>query len=409
MYEFSKAFESPRESPIRALFKHLGQPGMISLAGGYPDPALYDVAGLQEAADRAGRDSRACLDYGATDGTPRMKAAVVRLMAERGCETSPPHVIVTTGSQQAFDLVARVFLNPGDRVLVEQPTYPANIQTLRACQARIGSVRTDKDGLDVDALEETLARARADGALPKLIYTIPTFSNPSGATMTLERRLRLLELAVRHRCLIVEDDPYGGLRFSGEPVPSLLSLTSRVAGSSAWVVHLASLSKIVAPGLRVAWAVAPAEIIHRCQVAKQAADLGSSPWTQGIAAEYLASGRLAAHLRRICAVYADKCRALAAGLRSSLGDAIRFDEPAGGMFIWARLSGGLSADDLLAQAIPRNVMFVPGAGFQVEHPDASTLRLSFATPSLEDLAEASRRLGEALHATQSNRPPSSRP
>ena len=214
--------------------------------------------------------------------------------------------------------------------------------------------------------------------------------------MTRERRIRLLQLAVQYQLLLVEDDPYGGLRFKGEAVPSLMALASEVPCAQDWVVHLSSLSKIVAPGLRVGWAVAPVEILRRCSVAKQSADVGSSPWTQSIAAEYLCGGRMARHLEHICAAYGAKCRALADGLRRELGEELVFHEPSGGMFIWARLTGAVTASELLEQAIARGVMFVPGEGFQVDVADPFTLRLSFATPTLDEVALGTRRLGEAL-------------
>lgn len=382
MYSFSPAFVNPMSSPIRELFKYLSEPGMISFAGGYPDPALFDVEGLQEASVRAFANSRTCLQYGSTDGGPEIKAQIVRLMQGRGVSAQPENVIVTTGSQQAFDLLLRVLLDIGDHVFVEQPTYTTNIQALRTHQARITPVPVDADGLDVTSLERLLESAEAAADLPKLVYTVPTFGNPSGATLSVERRRRLLELAVQYKFVIVEDDPYGDLRFSGEPVPSLLALAEQVPGASDWIVHLASLSKIVAPGIRIGWAIAPSEIARRLYVAKQSADVGSSPWTQGIAAEYLASGKLEVHLDKIRQAYGAKCRALSHGLKELVGDAISFHEPAGGMFIWAKLAGGYKAADLLKEAIPRKVIFVPGTGFHAENPDPSTLRLSFAAPSL---------------------------
>lgn len=404
-YKFSTVFADPKGSPIRALYKHLSEPGMISFAGGYPDPQLFDVQGLRDASERAIADSKACLEYGPTDGTARLKDEIVRLMDKRGVSAAPENIIVTTGSQQAFDLILRVFVDKGDSVFVEQPTYSTNIQAVHACQADASAVPVTSEGMDVLALEQMLAAASAAGRLPKLLYTIPNFSNPSGATLTQERRIRLLQLAVQYQFVLVEDDPYGDLRFSGEPVPSLMALAKEVPGALDWVVHLASLSKIVAPGLRVGWAIAPVEILRRVSVAKQSADVGSSPWTQGIAAEYLSSGRLDAHLKHICAAYGAKCRALADGLRKDLGDEIAFHEPSGGMFIWARLTGDITAAELLQYAIARGVMFVPGDGFQMDAVDRSTLRLSFATPTLEELTQGTQRLGKALADARAARCP----
>ncbi|MDR3004249.1 MAG: PLP-dependent aminotransferase family protein [Acidovorax sp.] len=400
MYRFSSVYQSPKGSPIRALYKHLSEPGMISFAGGYPDPQLFDVQGLGTASERAFANSKACLEYGPTEGTSGLKEALVQLMQQRGVHTRPENLIVTTGSQQAFDLVLRVLVEKGDSVFVEQPTYSTNIQAVQAHQAQLTAVPVTAEGMDVQALAHMLESASAQGKTPKLLYTIPNFSNPSGATLSLERRMRLLQLAVQYQVVLVEDDPYGGLRFAGEAVPSLMALASQVPGAQNWVVHMSSLSKIVAPGLRVGWAVAPEEILKRCSVAKQSADVGSSPWIQGIAAEYLASGRLDTHLAHICAAYGAKCRALAQGLRQELGDAIRFHEPSGGMFVWARLTGDITAAELLTHAIARGVMFVPGAGFQADGTDDFTLRLSFASPTLEEVAQGCKRLGEAMAAAR---------
>jgi len=402
MYSFSPAFVNPMSSPIRELFKYLSEPGMISFAGGYPDPALFDIEGLKEASVRAFENPRVCLQYGSTDGSPELKAQVIRVMQGRGVITQPENVTVTTGSQQAFDLLLRVLLTTGDHVFVEQPTYTTNIQALHACRARMTPVPIDGDGLNIEALEVLLEKAAAESDLPKLLYTVPTFGNPSGATLSLKRRRRLLELAVQYKFVIVEDDPYGDLRFSGEVVPSLLALSKQVPGSDEWVVHLASLSKIVAPGIRVGWAIAPAEIGRRLYVAKQSADVGSSPWTQGIATEYLASGKLEAHLEKIRQAYGAKCRALSHGLQELLGGAISFHQPEGGMFIWATLSDGIKAADLLREAIPRKVIFVPGVGFHAQDPDHSTLRLSFAAPSLEHISEGAGRLADALLAIRAD-------
>jgi 2-aminoadipate transaminase len=398
MYSFSRAFVNPASSPIRDLFKYLSDPEMISFAGGYPDPTLFDVDGLEAASRRAYSDSLSCLQYGSTEGIAKMKKEIIRLMASRGVTTCAENLVVTTGSQQAFDLLLRVMVNDGDVVFVETPTYTMNILAAGVQGARIVPVKTDKDGLDVIELERLLDGIRSDADKPKLLYTVPTFGNPTGATLSLQRRLRLLELAVNHRFVIAEDDPYGDLRFSGAGIPSLKALTREVDGSDEWVVHMASLSKIVAPGLRVAWSISPLPIAHRCYVAKQSADVGSSPWTQGIAAEYLRDGSLERHLESIRRAYGEKCRALCDSLRELMGDALTFEEPEGGMFVWAKLKGDLTAAELLKEAIERKVMFVPGAGFHADEPDTRTLRLSFAAPSVANIKEGVKRLHKACEA-----------
>ncbi|MCU7370094.1 PLP-dependent aminotransferase family protein [Paucibacter sp. O1-1] len=395
MYQFTRPFVHPVSSPIRDVFKYLSVPGMISFAGGYPDPKLYDIEGLGEASVRAYKDSLGCLQYGVTGGIAKLKTEIVSLMAARGVKTGPENVVATTGSQQAFDLLLRVLVNEGDVVLVENPTYTNNILALRVQGARMVAIPSDGDGLDVEELERVLKNSKTDADRPKLLYTVPAFGNPTGAMLSLKRRLRLLELAVRYRFVIAEDDPYGDLRFSDDAVPSLRALVREVEGSEDWVVHMASLSKIVSPGLRVAWSVSPFEIARRCEVAKQSADVGSSPWTQAIAAEYLASGRLGPHLERIRHAYREKCHALCASLRKQMADAVSFHEPQGGMFVWARLKGGMKSGDLLKAAIEQKVVFVPGTGFHVNDADDSTFRLSFSTPSVPDIEEGVIRLSKA--------------
>lgn len=395
MFTFNPAFEAPTGSPIRELFKYLAQPGMISFAGGYPASDLFDREGLDAAAARASQQPALCLQYGPTDGLAILKEQLAHLMTRRGTPCTPQELLVTTGSQQGFDLLLRVMVAPGDVVLVEQPAYPATLQALKLQAADVVTVPVNQDGLDVAALAEVL-EAGTLARPPKLLYTVPTFANPTGATLSLERRMALLKLAARHHFLIVEDDPYGDLRFSGTALPSLLALSDQVPGSRDWVVHFSSLSKIVAPGLRVGWMVAHAEILRRCLVAKQTVDLCSSPWTQAIAAEYLASGALERHLPRIVDAYAVKCRTLCDALDQQLGDAIAFHRPAGGMFVWARLTGGQNASDTLRACIERNVMFVPGVAFYKDNIDLAALRLSFAAPGIAEIETGVQRMKQAL-------------
>ncbi|KVU14442.1 2-aminoadipate aminotransferase [Burkholderia ubonensis] len=395
MYAFTTPFQHPAGSPIRELFKYLGEPGMISFAGGYPASDLFDVDGLDAAAARAYAQPTRCLQYGPTDGLAELKQQLIALMARRSVTCTPAELVVTTGSQQGLDLLLRVMVAPGDVVLTEQPAYPATLQALRLQQARIVTIPVDGDGLDVDHLDALLAAGTI--AQPKLLYTVPTFANPTGATLSRERRLKLLRLAVRHRFLIVEDDPYADLRFAGEALPSMLALAEEVDGARDWIVHFASLSKIVAPGLRVGWTIAPAEIARRCVIAKQTVDLCSAPWTQAIAAEYLADGALERHLPRITDAYKRKCAAMCDALRDGLGDAIEFHRPEGGMFVWARI-GAVSSAQLLQRAIVNKIVFVPGNAFFADNVDDASLRLSYAAPDVDAIREGVARLARAYGA-----------
>lgn len=396
MYDFTTPFANPAGSPIRELFKYLSEPGMISFAGGYPASDLFDVEGLAAAQARAFAQPTRCLQYGPTDGLAELKAQIIALMAQRGAPCASEELLVTTGSQQGLDLLLRVMVAPGDVVVTEQPAYPATLQALRLQQAKIVTVPVDAHGLDVAQLSTLLRDGKI--AVPKLLYTVPTFANPTGATLSRERRIALLKLAVEYRFVIVEDDPYGDLRFSGEAVPTMLGLTAEVPGSRDWVVHFSSLSKIVAPGLRVGWTVAPPEIARRCVVAKQTVDLCSVPWTQAVAAEYLAEGSLTRHLPKITEAYRLKCEAMCNALRDKLGDAIQFHAPQGGMFVWARLAA-VKTSALLPNAIAEKVLFVPGTAFFADNADEASLRLSFAAPAVTAIEEGVARLARAMDAT----------
>ena len=290
--QFADRLQNVETSAIRELFKLLGKPGIISFAGGFPDPALFDVEGLQVAADAAlSNNPGPVLQYGATEGWGPLREQISHFMAGKGATVAPEGLIVTTGSQQALDLIGKTMISPGDKVIVEAPTFLATIQCFRLYGAHLIGAPIDAHGVDVDRLKQLIAEHQ-----PKLVYLIPTFGNPSGATLSLERRLRVLELAARTQTLIVEDDPYGELYFDQAPPPSLLALSDRVPGSRDYLVHCGSLSKILSPGLRVGWMIAPPELLARATMCKQFSDAHTSNLTQAIGAHYLTLGRLDAAL-----------------------------------------------------------------------------------------------------------------
>jgi 2-aminoadipate transaminase len=396
-YPFAGAYKAPRGSAIRELFPYLSLPDMISFAGGYPSPALFDTEGLHAAMEHAMRAPPAeWLQYANTQGELPLREALVAWMARRDIVAKADQVLVTTGSQQGFDLILRVMVEPGDTVLVERPTYTTALQALRHAGARVVTVRTDADGMVVDELESVLGRPGI-----KAIYTLPTFGNPTGATMSLARRKRLLELAVRHQLLIIEDDAYGDLRFDGEEIPALAAL-ARDAGAEDRLVYLATLSKIVAPGLRTGWMVAPPEIVQRCVIAKQTIDLSTSPWIQGAAAHYLKSGLLERHLPRIRAAYREQAHAMVGALRERLAGNLAFSAPQGGMFVWGFLPTGVDAGALVRTAIEERVMYVPGAPFYADAPDARSLRLCFSMSTPERIRLGVERLQRAFSRYDSN-------
>ena len=391
--QFASRLQNVETSAIRELFKLLGKPGIISFAGGFPDPALFDVEGIRQSTDAVlgGGGAGAVLQYGATEGWQPLRERLSAFMAAKSAAVAPEGLIVTTGSQQALDLIGKTMISPGDKVIVEAPTFLATIQCFRLYGAHLIGAPIDADGVDVDKLEALIAEHK-----PKLVYLIPTFGNPSGATLSLERRKRILDIAVRTQTLVVEDDPYGELYFDAPPPPSLLTLSDGVPGSRDWLAHCGSLSKVLSPGLRVGWLIAPTELLGKATMCKQFSDAHTSNLTQATAAHYLTLNRLNDALGVVRSTYAERARVMAQALRRELGDAIEFNQPQGGMFFWARLTGGRNAGDFAKRAIEQLVAFVPGAPFFAHDPDLSTLRLSFATADVAKIEEGIARLGRAL-------------
>jgi 2-aminoadipate transaminase len=335
------------------------------------------------------------LQYGATEGYQPLREGISAFMANKGATVAPDGLIVTTGSQQALDLIGKTMISPGDKVIVEAPTFLATIQCFRLYGAHIIGAPIDADGVDVDKLERLIEEHK-----PKLVYLIPTFGNPSGATLSLARRKRILEIAARTQTLVVEDDPYGELYFDQAPPPSLLALSDGVPGSRDWLAHCGSFSKILSPGLRVGWLIAPPALLANATMCKQFSDAHTSNLTQAICAHYLTLNRLAGALAVVRTTYAERARVMAESLRRELGSAIAFNQPQGGMFFWARLTGanGKSAlaPEFAKRAIEQGVAFVPGAPFFAHDPDLSALRLSFATADVAKIEEGIGRLGRAL-------------
>jgi 2-aminoadipate transaminase len=393
---FAQRLSNVETSAIRELFKLLGKPGIISFAGGFPDSAMFDVQGIAEASAQVlANEPGAALQYGATEGYNPLREQLSTFMGSKGASVAPDGLIVTTGSQQALDLIGKTMINPGDKVIVEAPTFLATIQCFRLYGADLVGAPIDGNGVDVDKLEQLIIEHK-----PKLVYLIPTFGNPSGALLSLERRRRVLELAVKYQTLIVEDDPYGDLYFGDAPPPSILALSSEVPGSRDWLAHCGSLSKVLSPGLRVGWLVAPQALLANATMCKQFSDAHTSTFAQATAAQYLRSGRMPQTLAHVRSVYAERAKTMCNALRRELGDAIEFVEPQGGLFVWARLTGAggkvKDGNELAKRAIERGVAFVPGAPFFCNQPDLSTIRLSFATADLAKIEEGVGRLKLAV-------------
>ena len=394
--QFAERLNNVETSAIRELFKLLGKPGIVSFAGGFPDAALFDVEGMKAAAQAAlTEEPGAALQYGATEGYQPLREQLAGFMHSKGvADVAADQLIVTTGSQQALDLLGKTMISPGDKVIVEGPTFLATIQCFRLYGAEVISAPVDAQGVQVDVLERLIVEHR-----PKLVYLIPTFGNPSGATLSLERRKRVLELAAQYQVLVVEDDPYGDLYFDAAPPPSLLALSKDVPGSREWLAHCGSLSKVLSPGLRIGWLIANPELLSRAVMCKQFSDAHTSTFAQATAAQYLKTGHMPAALAKVRKVYAARAQAMMDALRSELGGAVEFTPPAGGLFLWLRLTGeGADAGALAKQAIEQGVAFVPGAPFFSQNPDTATLRLSFATADEARIREGVQRLKRALEA-----------
>ncbi|MEU6122270.1 PLP-dependent aminotransferase family protein [Streptomyces sp. NPDC047123] len=375
-------------SPVRDILAVTARPEVINFAGGLPAPGLFDSEGIAAAfrAVLAETPERA-LQYSTTEGEPALRTAIAARTTARGLPTGADDVLVTTGSQQALSLLATALIEPGDTVLVENPCYLAALQAFAFAGARVLPVPCDAAGIDPAALDELVALHR-----PKLLYTVPTFQNPTGRTLPADRRAAVAEVARRRGLWIVEDDPYGELRFEGERVPWIATHP----GAAERTVLLGSFSKIMAPGLRLGWLRAPAGLLRACAVAKQAADLHTPTVNQLAAARYLADRDLDAHVARVAGIYRERRDALLAGLPDALPEGSSWLRPEGGMFVWARLPDGHDTTELLRTVIAHDVAYVPGAPFFAGEPDRATLRMCFVTQSPDEIAEGLRRLGRGL-------------
>ncbi len=393
--QFADRLNQVETSAIRELFKLLGKPGIVSFAGGFPDAALFDVSGIALAAQTALASAPgAALQYGATEGYQPLREQLTSLLATKGCtHLQPEQLVVTTGSQQGLDLLGKTLINPGDKVIVEAPTFLATIQCFRLYGADLVSAPIDEHGVDTDVLERLIVTHR-----PKFVYLIPTFGNPSGATLSLARRLRILALAAQYEVLVVEDDPYGDLYFDSTPPASLLALSPSVPGSGDWLAHCGSLSKVLSPGLRVGWMVAPPDLLAKAVMCKQFSDAHTSTFAQATASAYLSAGFLPAALARVRPVYAQRATAMCAALTRELDDRIDFVTPQGGLFVWARLTAsGADARELAKRAIDAGVAFIPGTPFFANLPNHANLRLSFATADLDNIELGVKRLAAAFN------------
>lgn len=366
--------------------------GGISFAGGYPDPALFDTEGLEAAFGTLFRDGfRASLQYAEREGHLPLRARFATFCSSPSRTIAPDEVIVVNGGQQGIETAVRVLTGRGDLVLMDSPVFPTALQAFHMAGLRGLSVPKDGDGLIPDALEAMLRRER-----PKLLYIVPSYSNPDGSVLAESRRRRLLELAVEYRFHILEDDPYSRLWFDAPPPPSLLALSGTVPGAQDWLIHVSSLSKLVAPGLRTGWMIPPANIRQECVWTKLATDIHSPPPMQHALEHYWAAGRLDRHLPTIRATYRARGLAMHAALTEQLAGRLEVGRPRGGMFLWCRVKKGGDTRELVEAGRREGVFFVPGIAFYPSDPDLATFRLSYATTPEDGIREGVARLARAI-------------
>jgi 2-aminoadipate transaminase len=393
---FAQRTQAMTSSVIREILKITARPDVISFAGGLPAPEIFPVREFAAACDVVLSENPAeALQYGITEGYLPLREFLARRTAKEGVTVSVENVMITTGSQQALDLIGKIFINPGDRIVVESPTYLGALQAWSAYGAEYVSVPADADGLRTDELEAALRTG------PKLIYVLPNFQNPTGVTLSLERRKRLIALADQYGVPIVEDDPYGALRFEGTHIPSVVTLDAQMRGTCSGcytgnVIYLSTFSKILAPGLRLAWVVAPPEVIFRMAQAKQACDLHTPTFNQMVAYQVSCEGFLDRHVEVIRRVYRERRDIMLAEMERTFPRGVRWTRPMGGLFLWVTLPERMDAAQILPAAVENKVAFVPGSPFFPSGGGANTLRMNYSNATNAGLREGMARLGKTL-------------
>jgi 2-aminoadipate transaminase len=379
-------------SAMRDLMAVTARPEVISLAGGLPDTSTFPPDTFAAVAQRIAAGSCAkALQYGPTEGLDETKTCIAAVMGAEGMSVEPEDVVVTTGGQQVIDLVTKTLIDPGDVVIAEGPTYPGAVPVFSAYQANVVQVDMDAEGMRIDLLEDTLDRLEREGRRPKFIYTVPSFQNPAGVTMSLPRRRRLVEVAHERELLVLEDNPYGLLRYEGDPPPPLYSLDGGV-----YVMYLGTFSKILSPGIRLGWVVAPPPVLEKINLGKQAADLCTSTLSQLMVQAYFEAGRWRDYVDSLTAVYRARRDTMLDALADHFPRQAEWTRPAGGLFIWATLPDFIDSTDLLARALRENVAFVPGEAAFLDGRGRSSMRLNFSGCDEDSIREGVRRIGEVV-------------
>src|SRR3954454_2397636 len=389
---FASRTRGMKSSAMRDLMAVIARPEVISLAGGLPDTATFPADTFAAVTARIARESAAeALQYGPTEGLRGARDCIAEVMAAEGVHCDPDDVMVTTGGQQVIDLVTRALIDPGDVIVAEAPTYPGAVPSFSSYQADVVQIEMDDDGMRTDLLERTLDDLARQGRSPKFIYTIPTFQNPAGVSMSLERRRRLVEIARERELLVLEDSPYGLLRYEGMPQPTLRELDGGV-----YVMYLGTFSKILSPGIRLGWVLAPPPVLEKINLGKQAADLCSSTLSQLTVIEYFAGARWRDYVDSVAERYRARRDTMLDALAEHFPAQASWTHPAGGLFIWATLPDFIDTTDLLARALRENVAFVPGAAAYLDGRGHNAMRLNFSAVDEGDIREGVRRIGKVV-------------
>jgi 2-aminoadipate transaminase len=389
---YSKNAKSMRRSEIRDLLKFTRQPDLISFAGGLPAPETFPLKDIENICIQILHEKGAqALQYGPTEGEYVFRQQIANWMAREKSTIQPENILVTSGSQQGLDILGRVFLDPSDIAIVEIPSYIGALQAFTAYRAKLVGIPQDDEGMRIDLLEKALDKFAGKKKKPKFIYVVPDFQNPSGVTMSLGRRRKLLQLAYKHEIPVVEDSPYRDLRFTGQSVPPIYALDKENQ-----VMMLGTFSKLLCPGLRLGWLMAPTEWMDRMVVAKQAMDLNSPSFTQLIAAEYIKRGLLKEQIKGICLLYKKKRQLMLDALQKYMPKGVTWTKPEGGLFLWVRLPKKMSANDLFIKAIDNKVAYVIGSAFHCNGKGQNTMRLNFSYASDAQIDEGIKRLAKMI-------------
>jgi 2-aminoadipate transaminase len=391
---FAERTKDMKASEVRELLKLLQVPGMISFAGGFPNPETFPTEIIRKIADDILRtDGPQALQYGITEGYPPLREAVADRMNKKGMDVSKDNVLITSGSQQVIDLMGKMFIDPGDIVVVSAPTYLAALTSFSAYQATFESIPLDQDNMRMDLFEDRIKKLARRGRPPKIVYVLPNFHNPAGVTMPEKNRKKLIDLASDFDLIVLEDDPYSELRYTGEPIPPIKSLDDEGR-----VVYMGTFSKILAPGLRTGWLVADPEILRKLVIAKQSTDVCTNMLSQRIAHEYIIRGHIDPQIEKIKKIYGRKLDIMLKGLEEYAPSEIKWVRPEGGMFLWLTLPETIDSGDLLTKALKKHVAFVTGKAFYADPKDGkNAMRLNFTHPSDDTITEGLKRLGSVMN------------